>query len=271
MFCVNCGTKINDGDSFCTNCGVKVFDDSMTKNNTEANANNNLNDLAKRIMNTKCVNEYLEETLVDKMDTIKFGLYPQSDTSGKNKEPIEWLVLEKDSINKHVLLISKFILESKSFDENKYPTNHWTDSSIRKWLNDEFYNLAFNDCEKDNILYFDNISREPETENQYYFDKVFLLNSDEYIKYFGVGQEALQYNKRAACRGTAYAKIENKLYVKNSNDVGFEWRNGNSCFWLCDEFDVKQVVYVNYDGYLSCGGCDVDSETGVRPAIWIRL
>ena len=87
-------------------------------------------------------------------DYVKFGSYPQS--AKGIVRPIEWLVLSKEE-NK-MLLISRYGLEAryfikaKCFDSN---SNDWKNSEIRKWLNGEFYNKAFDENEKTNINPFD--------------------------------------------------------------------------------------------------------------------
>ncbi len=88
MFCINCGAKINDGDSFCTNCGARVVVNNVAvNNNSSERAASTI--LLQKIKNVKCISEYSDETEVDEMETIEFGSYPQSDASGKSKEPIE--------------------------------------------------------------------------------------------------------------------------------------------------------------------------------------
>lgn len=123
MFCTNCGTKINDGDSFCTNCGTKVEKESI--DDTEFN----LLTFIEEIKNTKLVTEYSEDTLVNDLDTVKFGSYPQNDVSGKTKEPIEWIVLEIQ--NDKALLLSKFIIDCKSYHNEQLDIT-WENCDLRK-------------------------------------------------------------------------------------------------------------------------------------------
>ena len=41
MYCINCGTKIEDGNSFCTNCGTKVENVEIKKEDTNNTTNVN--------------------------------------------------------------------------------------------------------------------------------------------------------------------------------------------------------------------------------------
>lgn len=77
-------------------------------------------------------------------------------------EPLKWRILDKEK----GLIISEYIIDSQAFsnvafsnDGKRYNspdcTNYLNDyctSSIRKWLNEDFYNTAFSDEEKSNIL-----------------------------------------------------------------------------------------------------------------------
>ena len=105
----------------------------------------------------------------------------------------------------------------------------------------------------------------------YVFDdftsKVFLLNEEEFIKYFG--ENVRPYNKKAATRGTAYSKREKQLQSNYSCENGYEWRIGNSSYLL-----EPKDYYVNYDGNLIRFSYLDDIhfnyyELGIRPSIWV--
>ena len=70
-------------------------------------------------------------------DYIKFGSYP---TTGSGEiQPIEWQVLSIE--NNKMFVVSRYGLEARRFDSS---SNNWAISEIRKWLNGDFYNKAFN-------------------------------------------------------------------------------------------------------------------------------
>ncbi len=71
-------------------------------------------------------------------DIFEFGVF-----EGK---PITWIVLEKK--NNELLVLSKKVLCERTFEGE-----FWEDSKIRNWLNNEFYNSAFNAGEKEFIKY----------------------------------------------------------------------------------------------------------------------
>lgn len=74
-------------------------------------------------------------------DTVEFGNY------GGN--PIKWRVL-KVADGKVYLLADKILMEKEYNDEEKDIT--WSESTLRLWLNESFYEEAFTETEKDIIL-----------------------------------------------------------------------------------------------------------------------
>ena len=93
-------------------------------------------------------------------ECIKFGNYYLN--SKDEKEPIEWLVLDKKD-NK-ILLVSKYLLEFKSFNEGLKATT-WETSSIREWLNTSFLATAFTSLEQVKIQ-----TTRVKTEDDWYYN-----------------------------------------------------------------------------------------------------
>ncbi|MDY4144796.1 MAG: DUF6273 domain-containing protein [Bacilli bacterium] len=156
-------------------------------------------------------------------------------------EPIKWKVL--DSTDDKVLLFSEVVLNAHAFDENN--SNDYEASSIRKWLNNDFYNKAFNDREKDLIL-TDVINNEKVIKKLFIHkkvssgtlnDKVFLLSKEEVTNtLYGFKND----NDRCK-KVTDYAKANN----------AFEYyKNKNGGYWLRTPYasDKPSVYDVNRDG-----------------------
>ena len=76
-------------------------------------------------------------------DKITFGAYKRKKISGK--EPIEWLVLDKNENG--ILVISDKGLDCKQYTE-RYESVTWETCTLRKWLNGDFYKSAFSVREK---------------------------------------------------------------------------------------------------------------------------
>ena len=240
--------------------------------------------LSSAIRKSKLVTEYDQNTSIDEMDTVTFGTYPKDDISGETKDAIEWIVLEKDTANKKALLLSKYLLDSQRYNSEEADVS-WEECSLRKWLNDTFYNKAFNEDEK-NVIITSRVSNtaafmEVEGEDFATMDKVFLLSVDEVRKYFGEGVEDVdgegyQLGRNVATKGTNYAKMtdlnEHQLWVDEEEEEESLWANGNSTYWLRTAgANLKLVAFVFSDGFVNTFGNYVEAiGGGVRPAIWVN-
>lgn len=179
-------------------------------------------------------------------DTVTFGKY-----DGK---PIKWRVLNIDGDN--AFLLSDSLIDNKPFnDEDKSIT--WKDSSIRSWLNEEFYNNSFTDNEKEMIK----ISRLINRDNPFYgkdggddtTDKVFLLSLDD-INQPGYGFTNL------------YRVYSNTRIAKDYNDnEGFWWLRSPGA-GTNGAADVTRNGVADLSGYFV-----YYSNRGVRPALYINL
>ena len=179
-------------------------------------------------------------------DTILFGQYEQDNDLTNGKEYIEWIILDKQDDN--ILLISKYALDCKPFDDlNNY--SPWSICSLRSWLNSEFLNTAFNSEEQSCVL---------ETDQN---DKLYLLSDLEAKEYF-VSNEARK------CRPTAYA-------VANGAETSKNQENGSEAtclWWLIDPGFNNSDARVLSDGsiYYTDGNRTIDS-VAVRPAMRIEI
>lgn len=243
MFCIKCGTKINDGDIFCTNCGAKIVIENKNKQLS----------FADQIKGTIPLSSLPSETDVYKMNTILFGSYPQSDKSGKTKDPIEWILLFDHALDRKALLLSKNIIDYMEFQPDNECSNIWKDSLLRKQLNSEFYSKAFDDNEKSLIIENDDIS-----------DKVFCLSVEEVKKFFKHSVDVTGFEifgKNVEALSTTYSHAK---YMQRAN------------FWLRtpDEEDNNKVYYMwlsgDYNKHNSFATGPVGWTMGVRPAIWVK-
>ena len=101
---------------------------------------------------------------------VEFGSYFQKDK--ENKTSISWRVLANDG--EKALLLSNYGLACKQYNE-KYADVTWGKCTLREWLNEEFFNCAFSEEEKNKIvtvsvssddhLYY-NIKQSPATQDR---------------------------------------------------------------------------------------------------------
>ncbi len=192
-------------------------------------------------------------------NAITLGTYEQDDNTANGVEPIEWRVLAVED-NK-ALVISEYCLDAKPYNEEDEDVT-WETCTLRDWLNDDFYNSAFTAGEKAKIQ----STRLKNPDNPKYgtqggndtTDKVFLLSYDEAEKYF-------ESNEDRMAKPTDYAIAK---------DILIDDYFGGSCYWrLRSPGDGSNFTgYVNYDGYVSSSGLNVDfSHGGVRPAMWVDV
>ena len=114
---------------------------------------------------------------------IKFGQYPQGENG--EIERIEWLILDKQ--DGYMLLLSKNILDFIPTNKKKDKVT-WETCTLRKWLNEEFINIAFSDSEKARII---NATLEPDTSMSDMLvvcneteDKIAVMSKNECYTYF---------------------------------------------------------------------------------------
>lgn len=172
-------------------------------------------------------------------EIVVFGTYPQMADSS-DRTPIKWQVLQNTS--GELFLLSEYILDCKRY-HGEYTDITWRDCDLRKWLNDAFYNVAFNATEKEFVKTTnctDNGAGSPDTH-----DKVFLLSIAEVNRLTDqIGKDF----RRA--RGTEFAKIKKTdgchLYVMDKNveaDYISEGgqKYGCSWWWLRNQGKLKDT------------------------------
>ena len=188
-------------------------------------------------------------------EAIEFGNYPQ-DKDGTEK-PIEWIVMKNEG--NQVLLLSKYVLDAKSYNE-EWEDVTWETSDIRQWLNNEFYTTAFNKAEKAKIQ-TSLIKNEDNSENgtsggNDTEDKVFLLSEKEAETLFSNDEERI-------AKATEYAE-KSGVYVNEEKAVLW-WLRSPGC-------SRDYAAEVSYYGWINRSGCDVNSyDVGVRPALHLNL
>nr|MCR5341287.1 DUF6273 domain-containing protein [Saccharofermentans sp.] len=82
-------------------------------------------------------------------DIVTFGKYEQDNNKSNGKEDIEWIVLAREG-NK-VLVLSRYALACKPYNNKKADVT-WETCSLRKWLNEDFFESAFDEEDKSCIV-----------------------------------------------------------------------------------------------------------------------
>ena len=210
---------------------------------------------------------------------VTFGRYPQTET-GDDETPIEWVVLDYDPQENKALLISRFALDGKKYNDELTCVT-WETCTLRSWLNGDFMNKAFNPAEQEQILVttvdnrFDVADVEcPDTQ-----DKVFLLSAREAITYFLPKDKDNPYSyltDNLRCFPTDYAKMQGIYVYKNTKKHGHNKGDPDSLgaisWWLrTPGFTTMKAFCIRHDGDFPYKEAVDDDDIAVRPAIWIDL
>lgn len=195
---------------------------------------------------------------------LKFGEYPQNDTSEVTKEPIEWLVLDEN--DDELLIMSKTALAPGSIctSSDQKPFT-WENSDLRKWLNNIFYDRAFSKKEKSAIIK-SNLVTELEhtdggTELSKTSDNIFILSSREfnnYRRYFDVPRCELTPYAEAVC-SEDFDRSGNDLYSPFYCDWWLRTSVDGINFTICEakSHEIEDIYAL-------------ENAVGVRPAIRIK-
>lgn len=192
---------------------------------------------------------------------------------------------------KRAIILAVNILDALAFSsEQKILT--WKESEIRQWLNENFYETAFDRTEQTDIL----TTVTESDHGEHTEDKVYLLSQQEFLAYFGVSADALMkmssvkeneiqnlknlesLDSRIFTKGTQ-AALANGLwswteettlgYLKFQN-VDYSSANGNSAWWLrTADGDGPSAYTIAANGDVDSPQY-VDSIEGVRPVIRIK-
>ena len=184
-----------------------------------------------------------------KVNNIFLGKYRQSNDDSSSKESIDWLVLKNEGGK--ALIISKYALDCKPFNDTPADVK-WDNCSLRKWLNEDFYNGAFDQSEKERIIQSDGIPSK---------DRVFLINNLEYKEHLD--------DEIGKCVPTEYA-INKGVAVSASSSVDGK----ATCWWWLRSpgDDPQNTAIVTTKGILNAGGSkSCKKNVAVRPAMWINL
>ena len=213
-------------------------------------------------------------------DIIEFGSYPYYENG--TEKAIEWKILEKYS-DGIALVISKYALDALRYNETSINIT-WEKSTIRKWLNNDFYNKAFGNVNKNLILnnHLENKGHSIWTTSggKNTWDYIFLLSTDEARKYFDSEKsrvtEATPYAEKKGVATISYLK-ENKYneWKEKIRQWDADGVPDSSCRWWLRSpgSNQKLAVYVSHGGYVRDGGKDVNGiqNASIRPAFKINL
>ena len=209
--------------------------------------------------------------------------YSSQDNNGYEKkeiywfkyEPLSWRVLDGSS----GYVMCENIVDSQAFQAQKYSiedefyadpdgksyANNWEYSTIREWLNNDFYNTAFNSTEKalitksalDTPAYSDTYSIYSAGNTM---DNIYIPSYKDFCNVdYGFPSNTVSKKSLLITSGTDYAKIQGL-------SVGVS--NGNSSYYTrTPGIDSQKVLYVTSSGFIKTNSGVSRTSTGVRPAM----
>ena len=230
-------------------------------------------------------------------DYVLFGSYEQDNEKANGAEPIEWIVL--DAKDDKILVLSRYVLDKKAFNETDKQVS-WAQSTVRKWLNDDFLKLAFSDKEIEHIVtsdienpgsagYFAEFKKKAGTAaGKKTKDKMFLLSYKEILDYFEpqkIDKFCMYADKDLITIATIAAQIENKSMPMLEYETFYKeegWPKecvgveGSGWFLRSNGINADDIMSISYAGALRGQyaeyGADYEKpsyEGGIRPAMWV--
>ncbi len=233
---------------------------------------------------TEEVNAASTQDFRTKGNIVTFGHYEQDNDAGNGAEKIEWIVLDYDEKDNKALLLSVYGLDTMPYNKTNVLVS-WEESSIRKWLNDDFIKLSFTEKEKAAVLMtlVDNSSSQgsngwvnvgwenDSSENTQ--DQIFLLSYSEVHKYLKATIDNSD-NLKSRAAPTIYAISQGAhVSIINKTDTGSSagwWWLRSSGYLIETYYKARYAEYIEDKG--SVGRVSMYYRTGlVRPALWINV
>lgn len=205
-------------------------------------------------------------------------------------EPINWRILDPST----GLVLCETIIDAQPYSNTIYQNNgaNWRyanfndslhlnyasdyeTSSIRKWLNNEFYNTAFSNNEK-NEIYTTTINNNcvgtlikgegyEAFDSNSTSDKIFLISYDEALNSaYGFNPDSTADDTAKVAVGSDYAKSQGLFVYSDSSSTKY-----GISYWLLrtPSYSSPYNCYIYIDGDPSTVCDTYDARAGVRPAL----
>lgn len=187
-------------------------------------------------------------------DTVKFGSYEQDNDLTNGTEAIEWIIL--DVQDGKAMLLSKYGLDCQVYHKAKSDVT-WENCMLRAWLNSAFFDGAFSDVEKNQILFTDaktEIKSDTASIPEWSInDLVFIPSLQETNRYLD--------STTIKCEPTEYA-IAQGAWIAKGNIYTIWWLRSSTLSRINPggvQDDDRSHSKIN------------EAFTAVRPALWLSL
>lgn len=190
-------------------------------------------------------------------------------------EAILWRVLYNDG--EILYLAAEKALDAKAYDEIPEggdfsdTGNQWSDSTLRQWMNQEFYQTAFGEAERSAIAAteLNNPSDSSTTDHIFCLFQADLLNPD-----YGFCEETTAFQQGRSFVFSDYAQMQRQQYVeKMTNEYGSWSMSDDGVVWTRTAGRYSNyTTSIKADGSVDTYGEQVDDGgVGVVPAMRVSL
>lgn len=190
-------------------------------------------------------------------------------------EAIPWRVLYNDG--ETLYLAAEKALDVKAYDEIPEggdfsdTNNKWSDSTLRQWMNQEFYQTAFGEAERSAIAAteLNNPNDSSTTDHIFCLFQADLLNPD-----YGFCEETGAFQQGRSFAFSDYAQMQRQQYVeKMTNEYGSWSMSDDGVVWTRTAGRYSNyTTSIKADGSVDTYGEQVDDGgVGVVPAMRVSL
>ena len=254
--CPGCGRK-NNTDNYCENCAHPApWIESTAINSSEPTI----------------ASGTIIPSSINVGDIVRFGHYEQDGNKTNGAESIDWYILDYNT--EGILLMSMYSLDVRAFHTSNTAVN-WGNSSLREWLNKDFYNSAFSTDEQRHIV-DSHVSPARDVHKEKILDqgnattdKVFLLSRGEWYEDYRSVLWNEEYDSRTF--ETGMIPMCSPVTIQAAKNVGGHPYDG---WWLRGEVYDKTSSYPYSNMSVDEGYCPVQapltSQKGIRPLIRVN-
>ena len=195
-------------------------------------------------------------------DVVLFGACEQDNVETDGKEPIEWIVLDRQGDD--ALLVSRLALDACRL-QNRYEPTSWETCTLRAWLNGVLLDRMFG-AEEQAALLPCGIAPTEGTDPAYADtaeDLVFLLSADE-------AERCFDSDEARACRPTAVTNAHgaDTIYQYPEFGITVDWWTRS----LEPDWKMAGATSVWGNGHVDTEwGTNVAVVNGIRPAVRVDL
>ena len=173
--------------------------------------------------------------------TITFGNY--------NGKPIEWYIMDKNPDQHLVMLLAMDVLERRPYHTEDEDIT-WEQSTIRSWLNNDFFESAFTSEEKAKIPKVTVIN-----DGNPDFDTIGGNNTQDYVFLLSINE----------------VKTFLPSYISADDNMCTKIRCTGEWWLRSPGHNIDNAALVSIDGALGTYGLSVYYDfIGVRPALWMN-